>query len=182
MNKNYKLSKFFTENKVSTSGEVFSLPSNAPGALPGGFYKTADYCKAKHIRAGGVQSGNRTICSMLRTVNFLTKYMYEDRITKITAVINNSVLQLRKYKLDFDSGWWNNSSDSPDITTSFTRSKFSGEKAELAKNLIKLEHDIFQNFMYLYDECEDENVKPFLLECVYYTHRINEKLVGYEGD
>ena len=41
---------------------------------------------------------------------------------------------------------------------------------------------VFTSFYELYTGIEDENVKNFILESIYYTHRINEKLIEYEKE
>ena len=182
MRDNFELSTFFRENEVPTSDDkIYSLETDHPEAIASGVYTISEYISAKHIRQPVLQMGDRTICGMLRNVNLMSHYTYENKIAKIIVFINNAVLQLRKYKIDFDSGWWNNRSSVKEMSRTYARSKFEGEKLELAKALIETkEHTSYTNLKILYDEIDNDNIRKFLLECAYYTYRINNKLLEYE--
>lgn len=64
--------------------------------------KLKNFNITKNVRQSELIVGNRTVCQMLRNVNFLMKYKYENLITKIILYVNDAVLKLREYKNDFD--------------------------------------------------------------------------------
>ena len=144
------------------------------------------YIISKRVHQRSLETGDRTICGMMRNVNYLTQFAHETRIANMIVFINNSVLQLRGYKSNFDEGWWKNQADVADSGPKYMRSTFTGEKREHALSLLdepKLPaHSIFTNFYELYISIDDENVRNFILESVYYTHRINQKLIDYEKE
>ena len=130
----------------------------------------------KNVRQSALIVGNRTVCQMLRNVNFLMQYKYENLITKIILYVNDAVLKLRKYKNDFDKNWWNNKT-----AINFNRSNFNEYYKELALEFMVIEHPVFTFYNQLYNiNINDDNIQRFILECIYYTYKINLKLLEYE--
>ena len=66
-----------------------------------------NFKKEKNVRQKEVFVGDRTVCQMLRNINVLTKYKYENIIIVLIKYVNDAVLKLRDYKKDFDNNWWN---------------------------------------------------------------------------
>tara|TARA_R110002074_G_scaffold386746_1_gene568582 strand:- start:6049 stop:7317 length:1269 start_codon:yes stop_codon:yes gene_type:complete len=130
----------------------------------------------KKIHLERVSEGDRTVCQMLRNVNVLTGYKYELQITSLIKYINDAVLRLREYKTDFDKNWWDNKGD-----ISFNRSTFDPFYLQMSKELLSLGHTIFDGLSKLYNEVDDPNTKNFVIESVYYTYKINLKLLEYEA-
>ena len=52
--------------------------------------KLKNFNIAKNVRQSKLIVGNRTVCQMLRNVNFLMKYKYENLITKIILYVNDT--------------------------------------------------------------------------------------------
>ena len=182
MNSTYKISNFFKENPVSDGDTVFSLETSLSNGPKSGAYTIQEYITMKKIRLSSPTSGDRTICGMLRNVNVLSGYQSEKKITQMIATVNNAVLKLREYKQDFDKNWWNNRKDTVLDKNNNVRSNFSPEKLKQAIELIELrDHSLYNSYRDLHNKTNDENIKKFILECVYYTHRINEKLLEYES-
>tara|TARA_R110000822_G_scaffold23098_14_gene71697 strand:- start:3628 stop:4977 length:1350 start_codon:yes stop_codon:yes gene_type:complete len=182
MNSTYKISNFFKENPVSDGDTVFSLETSLSNGPKSGAYTIQEYITMKKIRLSSPTSGDRTICGMLRNVNVLSGYQSEKKITQMIATVNNAVLKLREYKQDFDKNWWNNRKDTVLDKNNNVRSNFSPEKLKQAIELIELQdHSLYNSYRDLHNKTNDENIKKFILECVYYTHRINEKLLEYES-
>mgnify|MGYP003642945080 CR=1 FL=1 len=129
----------------------------------------------KCVRQEQVQQGDRTVCQMLRNVNVLTGCEYELQITSLIKYINDAVLMLREYKTDFDKNWWDNKGD-----ISFSRSTFDPHYLQMSKELLSLDHPLFNDLSRLYNHVDDPNTKNFVLESVYYTYKINLKLSEYE--
>lgn len=153
-----KLSQYFQNNKLETDKS-----------------KIEEFKKNKNVRLTQLVNGDRTVCQMLRNINVLTKYVHEDTITIIIKYINNAVLKLREYKNNFDKDWWFNKSN-----IEFNRSIFDPYFLEISKKTILIDHELFLKFNFLYNLL-DNNEKNLLLECVYYTNKINLKLCEYEN-
>ena len=178
MDDTYTFSEFFQAHEVqSGTADVFCFNKQATLGLPA-------YIVSKRVHQDHLETGDRTICGMMRNVNYLTNFAYETQVANMIVFINNSVLQLRGYKSNFDDGWWKNHGDVEGSGSKYMRSTFTGEKRAHAEGLLDLSnipaHSIFTNFFNLYASIEDKNVRSFILESVYYTHRINKKLWEYE--
>ena len=137
----------------------------------------SDVIISKKIHTNNFKNGNRTICNMLRNINFLTKYKHEIKVSKLLDFVNDSVLKLRTYKQDFDSSnWWDNKED----VDSFSRSIFNNYYKTLSLEIIKIHHPVFELLNNLYTIIDDINIKNFIHEITYYTYKINLKLCEYE--
>ena len=180
MTRMYLLSQFFQTQPVGVDDHpVYCFHKQSTLSLP-------EYIQSKRVHLDYLETGDRTICGMMRNVNYLTGYAHETQIANMIVFINNSVLQLRGYKSNFDDGWWKNHGDVEGQGHTHMRSIFTGDKRDFAETLLEPEsaaaHPIFTNFYELYTSITDENIRNFLLESIYYTHRINEKLIEYEKE
>ena len=133
------------------------------------------FSEAKGVRQQRIIEGDRTVCQMLRNVNFLTGYKHEPQITVLIKYINDAVLRLREYKTDFDKNWWSNKG-----SIIFNRSTFDPHCLQMSKELLRIGHPIFNGLSKLHDEMDNPDTKNFVLEIVYYTYKINLKLLEYE--
>tara|TARA_Y100000389_G_C17380314_1_gene474000 strand:+ start:14 stop:1240 length:1227 start_codon:yes stop_codon:yes gene_type:complete len=131
-----------------------------------------DFIKKKNIYS--FDDKDRTVCQMLRNFNYLTKKKHEDMVAKLIYYIHNSVLKLRKYKQTFDEDWWH------DSKKEYIRSEYTDFNKNIVKNksLLTINHDVFKNLKYLYDL--ESKYHELLFEIIFYTYKINIKLLEYE--
>ena len=135
-----------------------------------------NFKKEKNIHQMTTSVGDRTVCQMLRNINVLTQYKYENNITVLIKYINDAVLKLRDNKKDFDQNWWNNKN-----SVNFNRSIFDPYYLSMSEILLCIQHPLFITFLDLYNNINDINIKNFILESVYYTYKINLRLCEYEN-
>ena len=123
-----------------------------------------------------IEDPNRSICQMIRDINYYQNHNNEEICCKLIYYINNCVVTLQKYKDDWIK--WLEKDSTQNIYKG--RSLFNNNKKNQAINMLNIEHNIFKLFNDLYKVTTDDNIKNLILECTYYTYRINEKLLYYE--
>ena len=93
-----------------------------------------NFKKEKNVRQNGeVFVGDRTVCQMLRNINVLTQYKYENIIIVLIKYVNDAVLKLREYKKNFNNNWWNNKN-----SINYNRSNFDTYYLSISKNLLNI--------------------------------------------
>jgi hypothetical protein len=135
-----------------------------------------DFKTEKNVIITNYVNDDRTVCNMLRNINLLTQNKFLDIIIKIIKYVNDAVLHLRTYNVNFDSNWWKNKHH-----IKHTRSIFNNYYLEISKTKIFMDHCVFNQFLLLSNLISDENIKSLILEAVYYTYKINIKIYEYEN-
>lgn len=153
------LSKYFQEVKLEEDSKILN-----------------DFKIKKQIHIKKTVKGNRTICQMLRNINLLTNYKHEYIIIILIKYINDAVLELRKYKNDFDKNWLNNKN-----SVNFNRSIFDPYYLSISKKILSINNQLFSKFFDLYNNIQHDNEKKLLLESLFYVYKINLKLYEYEN-
>jgi len=91
--------------------------------------------------------------------------------------INEAVITLKKYKDN-----WEEFLKIDSINNIHKgRSIFNNDKKIETLKYLEIEHEIFKLYKNLYHTILVQNNKDLILECVYYTHKINQKLIFYEN-
>ena len=121
---------------------------------------------------------NRSICQMLRNINYHTNYKDEIIIAKIINFVDKAVLNLSNHKEQWSLYLKNDSVDN----IYKGRSNITDKKIEESIFIINNNdndnniHNVFKLYKILYDNyIIDNNIKLLILECVYYTQQINKK-------
>lgn len=111
---------------------------------------------------------------MLRNLNTNLDLEETYKISALIEYINNSVIELRNHKNNFDEGW------RPNKKTNFNRSKYNSEKngIVLDNELLNIKHPVFENLKFLKEKYP--MIEEIINEIVYYTYKINLKLIEYE--
>ena len=138
-------------------------------------YDRANFKLKNNIKINKLVLNDKTICQMLKNINLILNYKYENLITDIIKYTIDSVLKLREYKKDFDNDWWKDSKNNK------IRSSFFEFKKNIVKNkrLLNIEHFIFVKLKTLYEN--NKNIQDYILEITYYLYKINIKLLEYEN-
>ena len=133
----------------------------------------------KNIRSKQSTSDtNRSICQMVRDMNVSTNLKYEIVFCQIIYYIDTAVRTLISYK----DNWIEYLRNDSKSNISRGRSLFSDNKRDEAKLYLNIDHIVFRQFKNLYNSVDDANMKNLVLECVYYTQRIDLKFKFYEND
>lgn len=156
----YELSNYFKNNIIKINEEIVTYVINEK--------------KLRHKQ--NIENTNRSICQMIRDININTNKIYENTFIKLIYYIENAVNILIKYK----DNWIDYLKIDSSNNIYKGRSSFDDNKKTQAIKYLEIEHDIFKLYKYLYENIINKNDKELILECVYYTYKINEKLIYYE--
>ncbi len=157
----YKLSNYFNENILKFNKEIQLYIINKKGI------------RSKQ----DINNTNRSICQMIRDINVNTNHKYENMLCSLIYYTDEAVKTLIKYK----DNWTEFLKIDSNNNIHKGRSIFNNDKKIEALKYLEIEHDIFKLYKNLYDNISEKNNKELLLECIYYTHKINEKLMFYEN-
>lgn len=157
----YKLSNYFNKNPIKFNNELHSY-----------------IIHEKKIRIKqDINDTNRSICQMVRDINVNTNSNYENILCSILYYTEEAVKTLIEYK----DNWIQFLKIDSKNNISKGRSTFNSNKRLEALNYIEIDHEIFKLYKNLYYNISDKNNKELILECIYYTYKINEKLIFYEN-
>ena len=138
-----------------------------------------EFMKTKNIsHKQNINDPNRSICQMIRDYNYNTQSININDFVKILKFTNNAVVTLTEYKIEWTSFLANDQKNN----IKKGRSTFNETKLNIAKDIINKNHKIYILYKKIYNNDADENNKKLLLECVYYTNSIDEKLKSYENN
>jgi hypothetical protein len=159
-----KLSRFFSERKISDRDNIFCDVKNKKMTLN-------EYSASKNVRNMFGIDSDRSICQMLRNINGMTQYTNHEDVVLLVNFANNAVLKLGTYSKNPGNRWGGRK----------TRSDFTEEKREMGLfYLNNPHHSSFQKLKSLYDRTTDQRVADYIVEISYYMERINSKILEYE--
>ena len=159
------LSNFFKENKIQESDLVFCVDRNSEMSIN-------EYSDYKSVKSNSTLDDDRSLCQMLRNLNWLTDFQHHYDIVRLLNFSNNSVITLTKLHNESYNNW---------VSQKRRRSDFSSKKrSEGLSYLTSPHHDVFKKIKHIYDLSSD-NAREYCLEISYYIQKVNDKIYYYEN-